>query len=751
MRLTEAQREAVEHRRGRLVVVAGAGSGKTSLLVARYLAHVLEDGLDPATVLTVTFTRKAVAEMRERIVRRLDADGHGELAQSAETGPIETVHGFCERLLRENAFDAEIDPRFLILEGAQTDLLVEDSFRRALEAKAADRPEVEELLTQISGQTSFYGPNWVESTAFRLVRGLVENVRSSGTTPDALLAAHATPEKTLETWSEAIWRSYRQPGSAPSRYPFQTVAALLAKKVDLGFDRRLSEQEDAKAARLTVGLATLVVETWKQLDEALGEARALDFAMLESHVLRVLETQPVVADRVRAQYQALLVDEAQDINPVQHRILSALAIEPTMLVGDAAQCIFGFRGAEPSHFLELDGVERSAPLAVNHRTTQLVLNAVDRVFSRQWGETYVPMTASKEADGTVGVEVWELPERNSRDVARRIHDLVAEGTKPEDIAVLCRSNQAATDYAASLRDLGVPCEVIGGSKKFYIRLEVRDLANALEALVTPHADNALLGVLRSPIVGLSLDSIVLLAKTGRVWERLKEFEPVVPEDVPKLEEFVQWFEPIRKAVRRGPAWEALSAILSESPYLERLAHANMAEQRIANVRKLVRMAASMPSVAPLEFANILRGAQELAADEFEADPEYSDRPVQLMTLHSSKGLEFEVVVLPDVFGRIGRVLYRDEAYYDRAQGSIVFDPFQTERGVRGWAGEMHHRANREEQWRLWYVGMTRAKRLLCLCVSSRAWGKQIGNAIGLPDDLPPGTELVMRPRVNPQS
>ncbi len=732
-------------------MVAGAGSGKTSLLVARYLAHVLEDGIEPSRLLTVTYTRKAVAEMRERIVRSLDASGHGEFAQSAETGPIQTVHGFCERVLRENAFDAEIDPRFTILEGAQTDLLVEGAFRRALEAQAAARPEVEELLDQMAGKPSFFGPNWVESSTFRLVRGLVEKVRSSGTTPEAMLAAHETPERTLATWSDAIWTSYGQEGAAPFAQPHQTVDALAELHLKLGFSRIPGPEEDLRAARMTTGLAALTVETWKQLDSALFQARALDFALLESHVLRVLESQPRVVQRLREQYRALLVDEAQDINPVQHRILAALAIEPTMLVGDAAQCIFGFRGAEPSHFLELEGVQRSAPLDVNHRTTQVVLNAVDRVFSRQWKEDYVPMTASREPEGPTGVEVWELPARSTQDIARRIHDLVHEGTRPEDIAVLCRSNQAATDYAAALREMGVPCEVIGGSKKFYIRLEVRDLANALEALVTPHSDYALLGVLRSPMVGLSLDSVVVLAKAGRVWERLESFEPEVEEDKPRLAEFMEWFERIRKTVRRGPAWEALSAILSESPYLVRLAGSTLAEQRIANVRKLVRMAASMPAVAPLEFAEILRGAQELAADEFEADPEYSDRPVQLMTMHSAKGLEFEVVVLPDVFGRIGSQLHPDDAYFDRAHRTVVFDPFQSSRGARAWAGFAHEQASKEERWRLWYVGMTRAKRLLCLCVAAKDWGKQLAAAIGVGEDLPIGTEIVLRPRVNPQA
>jgi ATP-dependent exoDNAse (exonuclease V) beta subunit len=744
VRLTAAQESAVRARSGRLAVVAGAGSGKTTLLVERYLAHVLEDGLAPSSVLTVTFTRKATAEMRERIVRRLEAQGRPDLAQEAETGPIQTLHAFCERLLRENAFDAELDPKFTVVEGALGPLSLERAFHQALLETADGPPCVVELVDRLGGELDFGGPAGLQGKLYRTLDGFLTSARGSGLSPGQLLARHADGPTVLRTWTEAVWRSLGEQGPLPSN----PAAAVEAARAHGGRVPWRSAGPDPEAAELTAGLVHLAVRTWSILEDRFAAERQMDFVMLESRALRLIEENEEAATRLRRTYRALLVDEAQDVNPVQHRLLAALGIAPSMVVGDAAQSIFGFRGAEPGHFLAMPGVERAEPLSQNHRSRPDILRFVDHVFGSRWGADHLRMDPARAGDGHA-VEVWYLPVRDSRALGARVAGLVREGWRPGQIAVLTRTHRSAGELAEAVREQGVACAVTGGSKEFFLRLEVRDLANVLRSLADPSDDYAMLAVLRSPLCGVSLDTAVVLASRGPVWAQLEGFQAPLPEDQPLLDRFLDWFGRVMGRAKRLAAWEVLAAVFADSPYLEGLAAMPDGRQRLANARKLLRLAVAIPEAGPGDLAARLRDAFYLRSEEYEADVDTNEDAVAVMTLHASKGLEFDVVVLPDVHSPAVWRRTPSDALFEREHGTVVFDDRSEPGTACRWASHRATERQRAELWRLWYVGMTRARERLCLCVSPRDWGRELAVAAGYPDNLPPYVRTVEPSQVQP--
>ncbi len=727
---TPEQKSVIEASENSFTVVASAGAGKTFVLVERYLRHVADEGMTPDQILTITFTKKAAAEMKERIVRRLRDLGRFDEAQIAETGPIQTIHSFCERLLRENALEAGLDPKYEILAEDQAARMVTACIREAMASDLDDAPEAEGLIRYLAGKRLGYGEN--QSPYVRLessVETVLSELRSSRYDRDVISLWYQNvttlkaaweqtikeqlPESCWETfdtvefvdWNDRVQKACKQKGVS--------VPAWAKGKGDL------EAEEDS--LRFTCGLVQLACEAWWRLDRDMHERQALDFTALEIKANRLLEKSEVTRQRVRDQYQVVMVDESQDVNPIQYKLLDNLGCPRTMMVGDAQQSIYGFRQADVRLFKRRVLDTHTKKLTKNWRSDPGILNFVDLVFSRMWSSEYSPMQLKTgpmdfDDDGVPnydGVELWRQPAKNPAATAGYILELKGEGVEYRDIAILVRAGQAAIAMKKALDNQGIPSRIAGGSEKFYTRLEVRDLANTLRSVADPYDDFALLATLRSPMVGLSLDAIALLGLHPFIFDQLEAFESPVEADRAKLAAFLAWFVPLSKMADRLSAWEVLAEIYAQSDYLPALARRSKGEQMLANARKLLTLATEEPELGPKEYSERIREIQNLRHKEGDAPADENDADlVKIMTVHKAKGLEWPVVILAQT----------DRPIVPKMR-DLVVDPSLGIAATKFSKGQslMHklltHRkkaGDEEEERRILYVALTRAQNRLCV-------------------------------------
>ncbi len=764
---TEEQRQVIAADHRSFMVVASAGSGKTSVLVERYLRHVQEEGLTPDQILTITFTRKAAAEMKSRIVGRLRGLELFSAAQMAETGPIQTIHGFCERLLRENVFAAGLDPDFEILAEAQSAELVDDAFRQAMAMDLSETPYAAEVVTEFVGTTEYSrsGQSQPYSLLEASVLKVVRELRGAARTREEIENEYSTPDLVLERWRDQLLAmANRDVTLGLESEPLWTVAKELIRiyrknraTLPIRFTAGPGEEMERLIAAQTVGLVQLACATWKLVQDSMVARQQFDFTALETMAVRLLELSPRVRERLRMQYPVVMVDEAQDVNPVQYRLLQSIAATRQMLVGDPQQSIYGFRLADVDRFRERILEEESLRLTKNHRSVAGIQHYVDEIFGQLWGETYAPMIPGPESFdldniATVsydGIEHWEVL-ADDAEIARYARELIDEGVVPKDIAVLVRKQQLAESLHKAFLEVGIPARIVGGSSRFYTRLHVRDLANVLCAVADPYDDFSLLCCLRSPLVGLSLDAISLLSQQSPVVEALGKDEIGTDDDKEKLAKFMEWFGVLRRTADRLPAWEVLSEVLSHSDYLPNIAGEKNADQIIANIRKLQVLATEEPSLGPLEFAERIREIVNLEHRETQA-PTADDatNQVTIMTIHKSKGLEFPVVILPSCRDKLKR--RRGSLVVDARTATVVSSQALDSGGVmvQLMNGEKERREV-DEELRLLYVAMTRAKERLIICLYPNTSADTLSKRLRA---VAPGEEVIKtrKPPEKPQN
>ena len=712
--LTPEQEVAAYAPYERYLVRAAAGTGKTTVLTARYLWLVKEKNVSPEKLVTVTFSRAAAAEMKSRIVTQLRTEGLREAAQAAETGPIQTIHSICQRILQENALLANLDPALAVIDDLERNQVRFRCFQTAIYEALSDEnnPANRTILEQIAGENDYRGADKLMQTLGDIEQVLYGRLAPS---PDYLNEL-VEPERLKALW----WRTLASREELP--HDTEPFSADPIRAADLA---KLNAE-----AQTTATLVRILRRAQSLYRAELEDRQELDFQLLEQHALDLVLHNPDVQERLRTQIDHVLVDEAQDLSEAQNLLIDALPAQTVMMVGDAQQLIYGFRGAAIERFRQRSNDWHEVQLTINQRSTAALQRFNNLIFSQALADDHLPFspdgpvnaddpfdldtpsTPHIEAEGVYLLEAADkaLP---AEGIAEFIADWIAEDPQQPlgRIAVLCHFRSDLSKIEAALEKRGIPSRFEGGNQAFFDRAEVLDAANLLAAAADPLDDFALSAVLLSPFVGLTLDSYVLLARETPLWSALTEFQPPFEHDRKLLDHFQTWFSEVIENAARGPAWEVLQLAHTLSPYLRNCAERPDGERVIANARKLLRAAAKNPEMGARTFSETIRQAKQLSHTEGDAAI-YSDpsAAVSLATIHHSKGLSYDwtIVIPPTLRSRRAPVGFFPGHALPVA--SFAKSP------IRDYVSKARESDERQEIRRLTYVALTRARQRLALVI-----------------------------------
>jgi DNA helicase-2/ATP-dependent DNA helicase PcrA len=616
--LNPPQREAVTHGEGPLLVLAGAGSGKTRVLTYR-IAYLLATGQAlPSEILAITFTNKAAGEMRERVEQLVGG--------VSRVMWVMTFHSACARILRADAQRLGYKRAFTIYD---------------------------------------------EADSLRMIKRCVEEA-----------------------------------GVDPKRFPPRAIKATIS-----GAKSQLVDAEAYTEAQGSYFEET-VADVYRLYEKRMLEANAMDFDDLLVRTVNLLELFEDVRERYRKAFKWVLVDEYQDTNRVQYRLLQLIAGEHRNLtvVGDEDQSVYGFRNADIRNILDF---ERDFPdadvvrLEENYRSTGTILDAANAVIANNAERLGKHLWTGIGRGEPVTIAEHDDEHSEARYVASEVERLVSdEGMSRESIAVFYRVNAQSRVLEDTLVRYEIPYQVIGGTK-FYERAEIKDAVAYLTLLANPADAVSFARIVNSPRRGIGDTTQARLLSHANtmgqdIWDVMREAERV-PALGPAAQKAVRRFADTMVSLRAraegdngsGPLAELLEAVLSETGYLDALEAERTieAEGRIENLQELVGVAGEFDANRAVEgFSDVGPLEEFLAQISLYSDQDSlktDESLCTLMTLHNAKGLEYDAVFM------IG-----------------------CEEGVFPHMRSIEE-GNLEEERRLCYVGVTRARQRLYMTYARR--------------------------------
>jgi len=662
--LNEAQRRAVTHDTGPLLIVAGAGTGKTTVITRRIAWLIATRRARPDEILALTFTDKAAAEMEER-VDTLVPYGYADVE-------IATFHAFGDRILREHALEIGLTPDFRVLNRAEQTIFLRD---RLFELPLAH-----------------YRPLGDPTRHLQALITLISRCKDEDISPEEY-QAHA------------------------GRLEREAAAAV-----------------DYEEARERVAQQRELAATYAKYEELMTRDGCVDFGDQIVQVLRLLRRRPYVLGAYQRRFRYILVDEFQDTNHAQFELVKLLAARHSnvAVVGDEDQAIYRFRGAAISNILGFLDVYHDAAqivLTENYRSTQEILdgayrlivhnnpdrlevrNGIDKRLTAVAGRGHLPVhwhyeTGTQEADA----------------VAETIREKIAAGTwKPDDVAILVRGNADADQFLRSLNVKSVPW-TFSGNSGLYDRPEIRLLIAFLRALV--HTDESVsLHYLASsdlyevPIVDLTRCSthadrrhvhlFDVLRRAGEISELRDQISEAGHAAIRHL---VGDLERYMELGREMPTGELLYQFIRDSGWLMRLYREETARD-VAEAKNITKFFDRVQAAArTLRYDNVREFVKHLDAlidageDPAVAEADVETPAVRVLTVHKAKGLEFPVVFLVNLV---------QEKFPSRRRRDALDLPIDMMKAVLP-TGDYHQ----QEERRLFYVGMTRARRELYLTSAS---------------------------------
>lgn len=675
---TEAQRLSIESVNESAAIVAAAGSGKTRVLIERIIRAIGEEWSELDRILAITFTEKAAAEIKTRLRQRIPVRQRHRL----ENAWIGTFHACCARMLRQHAPLISLDPSFNIIDNNAAGLVL----RQVVRTKLLHLIEAKDPATLAL----------IDALDFKNTMGVLEELM------------------------EFRWHAKRA-------LALQTTNAT-------------DEQEILEA----------LVSTYPRIEEfyleELANQGALDFQELEIRALDLLSNHPDILEGYRKRFSHILVDEFQDTSDVQTSLVLTLFSSHhnrLLIVGDPRQSIYRFRGANLDCFaLAVQKIKKCdgkvIHLAHNFRSQPEIVSFINEcqeslaegLFGKLSDDGIIPssegMIASRNLniagsvisipiDIPVGTSTAGRRKAEASNIATFIAEIVGRGEASfGDIVCLFQTLTGASSYEVAFRQTNIPCRFYGGLG-FLGRQEISDLLAALYWAANPHDKISLLALLRGPLIGLSDDDLVELA--GPDGKNLPL--AVLTDHRCRLLNDIQ-----QMSLSLRPS-EMIKEVLSLTNY-ERICDAlDPSGGATANIERLVALAASIERQEPMplaDFAGFLMELEEHSARLADPPAEADDTDtVRCMTVHAAKGLEFPIVILPDLFRsppQTGRTWK-----FVRGKG-IAFKlkdrtrPFATRRESEHYTHlkESEALAAKAELMRLLYVAMTRAREIIAFPV-----------------------------------
>jgi len=635
--LNPPQRAAVEHGEGPLLVLAGAGSGKTRVLTYRIAYLVATGQAQPGEILAITFTNKAADEMRGRVASLTGA--------VSRLMWVMTFHSACARILRSEAERLAYSRSFTIYDQA-------DSLRM-----------VKRCMEELELDSKRYPP--------RAIRAQISGAKNRLEDPEYLKRAAG--------------------GAAAEDGIDESIHADSAIVNDAQVPFKLS-----------------VAGVYELYEQRMHDANAMDFDDLLVRTVNLLELFEDVRERYQRSFANVLVDEYQDTNRVQYRLLQLLAggHRRLFVVGDDSQSIYGFRSAEIRNILDFEQDfpgTATVKLEQNYRSTETILDAANAVISNNRSQLKKKLWTDAGAGDLVRIAELEDEHEEARYVAGEIQRLVEAGVSRSEIAIFYRTNAQSRVLEDILVRFDIPYQVIGGTK-FYERAEIKDAMAYLNLLANPNDPVSFLRVVNSPRRGIGNTSQARMLSHANTTGSSPLDVLAHSDQVPALgsaarkavSRFAETMLRLReRAAAAGPVAELLEAVLGESGYLEALEAERTieAEGRAENLHELVGVAAEFDANRALqgtsETSALDEFLQQLALFTDQDSLRDSEELVTLMTLHNAKGLEYGAVV----------IIGCEEGVFPHSRS--------VEEG------------NLEEERRLCYVGLTRAKRHLQLTHARR--------------------------------
>ncbi|MDZ7860129.1 MAG: UvrD-helicase domain-containing protein [Candidatus Krumholzibacteriota bacterium] len=601
--LNKQQREAVLSGDGYVLVLAGAGSGKTKVLTERIAYLIREKNVSPERILAFTFTNKAAGEMRTRVEEKLDV--------RSLSFWIGTFHATGLRILRREAQHIGFKNNFAIYD---------------------------------------------EDDSLRMVKKIIK---------------------------EGNWRL--------NDYPYASARNKISnwKNKLISPDKAYEDASDYIEEQLA--------EVYKAYDLSLRGCNAFDFDDLITKTVEVFTANPKIKKRYARQFKYVLVDEFQDTNPIQMVMIDMLSShsENLFVVGDEDQSIYGWRGAAVENILQFDSIYTNAEiirLEKNYRSTNTILKAANSVIANN-AERKGKVLWSNNGKGRPLQVFFADDEQEEADAVKEtVINLIRNGYKRSEIAVLYRTNAQSRALEQSMNRGGLPYQIIGGVR-FYERREIKDLLGYLKLINNPADDVNFLRVVNLPRRGIGKVTLEKLKEESgggnllpslRDKNVLKRFSGLQKE---KLEKFSTMMAAFELGARKSNAHEVLSEVISKTRYRKYLSkEPQTAQARLENIEELLNE--TIRFVSDAEESSLANFLEEIALISA-VDTMKNEDTVSLMTLHNSKGLEYRVVMITGL-----------------EEGLLPhYSSFDSE-------GEL------EEERRLFYVGMTRAKELLFVFTSS---------------------------------
>ena len=606
--MNERQKEAVQHTQGPLLIMAGAGSGKTRVLTHRMAYILAEEEVHPWNILAITFTNKAAREMKERVSQLV--------GPQAEDMWVSTFHSMCVRILR----------RDIELLGYQRSFTICD-------------------------------PSEQQTAMKRIL-------------------------KKLDIDSE--------------KYDYRMILNRISQaKNDLEDVEKFSE-------KYTGYVEQIIAKCYREYQKELAKSMTLDFDDLIMLTVQLFQKHPETLHYYQQKFQYIHVDEYQDTNHAQYRLVTMLAkkFKNICVVGDADQSIYGWRGADMSNILEFEKDYQNAKVVLleqNYRSTKTILQAANHVIENNFNRKVKKLWTENDEGQPITYYRAQSEQDEGRYVLSQIQSLLRDGYHYDDFAILYRTNAQSRVMEENLLKSNIPFRLVGG-QRFFERLEIKDLLAYLRLIVNPQDDLSFRRIVNSPKRGIGATSLDKLNDFASMHQfSLLEassqtaLSPLSGKAAKALEKFAEMIEDLRKMQEFLSISEFVEQVIEKTGYLAALEqqHTMEADARIENIQEFISVAKQFEQdrlEEESEESPLLQFLTDLSLVSDVDSDEGDGRMVTLMTLHAAKGLEFPVVFI------IG----------------LEEGVFPSLRSI------MEHDDDVEEERRLAYVGITRAEQKLYL-------------------------------------